>query len=216
MLTHSELISIGHPLTPIAQDASWADHPQEQEEDDLEAQPTPSPKASPALRRLRKGPRPPVSESEAKAAEDIPAASADDTQEEERVPTPPTTDEAVLKENVSVPNPPAHQVEVENLEAATTNTNEATDVVMAEANVEPAPTQELEVSEANDNTASVPAPAAGPQFDCHVEHRPQVQKPIPRLPRFPGPASAPGSFNVNGFKADDTFFNSSKNPYSRE
>ena len=30
-----------------------------------------------------------VSESEAKAAEDIPAASADDTQEEERVPTPP-------------------------------------------------------------------------------------------------------------------------------
>ena len=83
---HNELISIGHPLTPIAQDASWADHPQQQvtpprqrEEDDFEAQPTPSPKASPALRRLRKGPRPPVSESEAKAAEDIPAASADDT-----------------------------------------------------------------------------------------------------------------------------------------
>ena len=28
VLTHSELISIGRPLTPIAQDASWADHPQ--------------------------------------------------------------------------------------------------------------------------------------------------------------------------------------------
>ena len=139
MLTHSELISIGRPLTPIAQDASWADHPQQQVtpprqelEDDFEAQPTPSPKASPVLRRLRKGPRSQVSKSEAKAAEDIPAASADDTQEEERVPTPPTTEEAVLEENVSVPDPPAHQVEVENLEAATTNTNEATDAVMAD------------------------------------------------------------------------------------
>ena len=30
VLTHSELISIGRPLTPIAQDASWADHPQQQ------------------------------------------------------------------------------------------------------------------------------------------------------------------------------------------
>ena len=55
----SELISIGRPLTPIAQDASWADRPQEEE--DIEAQPTPTPQASPALRRLRKGPRPPVS-----------------------------------------------------------------------------------------------------------------------------------------------------------
>ena len=169
-----------------------------------------------------------VSESEAKAAEDIPAASANDTQEEERVPTPPTTEEAVLEENVSVLDPPSHQVEVENLEAATTNTNEANDVVMAEANVEPAPMPE--VNEASDATtpeasvvqpnasatAPVPAPAAGPQFDYHVEHMPQVQKPMPRLPRFPCPASAPGSFNVNGFKADNTFFNSSKNPYSRE
>ena len=59
MLTHSELISIGRPLTPIAQDASWADHPQQQdtpstpqqqvtppmqeEDDEFEAQPTPSP-----------------------------------------------------------------------------------------------------------------------------------------------------------------------------
>jgi len=30
VLTHSELISIGRPLTPIAQNASWADHPQQQ------------------------------------------------------------------------------------------------------------------------------------------------------------------------------------------
>ena len=85
VLTHIKLISIGRPLTPIAQDASWADRPQAQEEDGVEAQPTPTPQASPALRRLRKGPRPPVSESEAKAAKDIPAASTDDTQEEEHV-----------------------------------------------------------------------------------------------------------------------------------
>ena len=31
VLTNSELISIGRPLTPIAQDASWADHPQQQD-----------------------------------------------------------------------------------------------------------------------------------------------------------------------------------------
>ena len=73
---NNELISIGHPLTPIAQDDSWADHPQDSpreeespttpptqvttlvlEDDDFEAQPTPSPQASPAFRRLRKGPR---------------------------------------------------------------------------------------------------------------------------------------------------------------
>lgn len=133
-----------------------------------------------------------------------------------RVATPPSHQEAVLEENVSVPDSPAHQVEVENFEATTTNMNEANDIVMAEAHVEPTPTHEPEVSEANDATASVPVPAAGPQFDYHVEHRPQVQKPMPRLPRFPGPASAPGSFNVNGFKLDNTFFNISKNPYSRE
>ena len=49
VFTNSELISIGRPLTPIAQDASRADHPQAQEEDDFEAQPTPTPQASPAL-----------------------------------------------------------------------------------------------------------------------------------------------------------------------
>ena len=78
ILTNSELISIGRPLTPIAQDASWADHPQQQdspntpqqqqqatppvqeEDEDFEAQPTPCPKALPAFRRLRKGQRPQV------------------------------------------------------------------------------------------------------------------------------------------------------------
>ena len=61
----------------------------------------------------------------------------------------------------------------------------------------------------------IPPPAAGPQFDYHVEHMPQVQKPKPRLPRFPGTASSPGSFNVNGFIAHNTFFDSDKNPYTR-
>ena len=102
MLTHNELISIGRPLTPIAQDASWADRPQEEE--DFEAQPAPTPQASPALHRLRKGPRPPVSESEAKAAEDIPAASADE-EETPSAATPPSHQEAVLEENVTVTDP---------------------------------------------------------------------------------------------------------------
>ena len=140
VLTNSKLISIGRPLTPIAQDDSWADHPQVsprqespstpppqattqvREDDDFVVQPTPSPKASPALCRLHKGPRPHVTlssvpegeehqsvsrevlpeasptvnilESEAKAAEDIPAASADEEEEPrvevERVATPPS------------------------------------------------------------------------------------------------------------------------------
>src|SRR3954466_14339680 len=60
-----------------------------------------------------------------------------------------------------------------------------------------------------------PPAAAGPQLDHHVDHRPQVQKPKPRLPRSPGTASAPGSFNINGFQAHNTFFDSAKNPYSR-
>ena len=54
---------------------------------------------------------------EANATEDIPVASADERQEEERAATPPTNQEVVLEENVSVPEPPATQVEVENLEA---------------------------------------------------------------------------------------------------
>ena len=129
------------------------------DDEDFVAQTTPSPQASPAFRRLHKGPRPqvtlssvpegeehqPVSrqvfpkasptanipESEAKAAEDIPAASADEQEEprheEECVATPPTNPEVVLEENVS--DPPATQVEV--------NNTEADDVVMAEVNVVP-------------------------------------------------------------------------------
>lgn len=129
ILMNSKLISIGRPLTPIAQDDSWANHPQDSpreeespstpptqvttpvlDDDDFEAQPTPSPQASPVFHRLRKGPRPQVtlssvlegeehhhsvsrqvfpeatptvniSESEAKAAEDIQAASADEQEE---------------------------------------------------------------------------------------------------------------------------------------
>ena len=59
---------------------------------------------------------------------------------------PPITEEAVPEVNVPVPDPPAHQVEVENLEAATTNTNEANDIVMAEATVEPVPSTVPEVN----------------------------------------------------------------------
>ena len=103
--------------------------------------------------------------------------------------------------------PPTTQVEAETVEAATTNT---------EANVEPSPPKASVDSEATDPDTSIPVSAAGPQFDYHVEHRPHVQKPVPRLPRLSGPASAPGSFDINSFKADNTFFNSSKNPYSRE
>lgn len=222
VLTNSELISIGRPLTPIAQDASWADHPQQDtpsqespstpppqvntpvlDDDDYVVQPTPSPKASPTFRRLRKGPRPQVtlpsvpegevqnnsvarqvfpdvtptanvSESEAKAVEDFPAVSADDQQEprqeEERAATPPTNQEVVLEENESVPDPLAIQVEVENTEAATNNTTEANDVVMAEANV--APKVDM-VPEANF------APEAIVQHEAHVNANAPVPPPRP-------------------------------------
>ena len=77
ILTNNKVISIGRPLTPIAQDASWADRPQQQDSpstpqqqqatpapsvqvEEDEGLPTPSPKASPILQRLRKGPRPQV------------------------------------------------------------------------------------------------------------------------------------------------------------
>ena len=57
-----------------------------------------------------------------------------------------------------VPNPPAQPVEVENVEAATTNTNEANDIVMAEANVEPVPSTVPEVNAGNAPEASVVQP----------------------------------------------------------
>ena len=72
----------------MAQDESWADRPQEEE--DFEAQPTPTPQASSAFRRLRKGPRPQVHTAE------IPAASAEDNEEAPPEPTPPLHQDAVL------------------------------------------------------------------------------------------------------------------------
>ena len=101
-----------------------------------------------------------VSVSEAQAAEDNLATSADDEHQEERVPTPPITEEAVPEVNVPVPDPLAHQVEVENLEAAPTNTSEAHDVVMTEASVEPAPTNMPEANAPTAPEASVVQPEA--------------------------------------------------------
>ena len=147
-----------------------------------------------------------------------------------RVPTPPVIEEVVPEVNVPVPDPPVRQEEVENGEATTANANEANDVVMADANVEPAPTSVPEANVATepettnaaapeahvttaleapvvqpDASAVAPAPvppprphtfeqayshgqlttvrwpilvppptAFGPQFDYHIEHRPQV------------------------------------------
>ena len=148
----------------------------QEEAEDFQAQPTPSPNLKPALRRLRRGQRPEVplssvpegevqcspvarqvfsepaptvnvSESEAHAAKDIPAASAEENEEEVRVPTlPAIEEEAVHDLNVPVPDPPARLEEVENVEAASANANEANDIVMADTNVEPTPTS---VPEAN-------------------------------------------------------------------
>ena len=91
-----------------------------------------------------------VSVSEAQAAEDNPAASADEERQEERVQTPPMPEEIVHEVNMPMPDPPTPQVEVENPEAATTNASEANDVVMAKANVDLEPTS---VPEANEATA---------------------------------------------------------------
>ena len=71
--------------------------------------------------------------------------------------------------NVPVPDPPVHQEEVENVEAATTNDNEADDVVMADAvmadaNVELEPTS---VPEANEATAPEANEATG-WFKLHI------------------------------------------------
>ena len=82
-----------------------------------------------------------VSEPEAKMAEDIPAASADEEEDEEdaprdtRVATPPSHQDVVLEENVIYP--PASQVEAHNPEAANNITADANDVVMVEANTAP-------------------------------------------------------------------------------
>ena len=59
----------------------------------------------------------------------------------------------------------------------------------------------------------VPPSAPGPQYDYHVEQRPQTQKPKPRLPRLPSVATTQGSFSVLSFRAHNTFFDNARNPY---
>ena len=165
------------------------------EDEDFVAQPTPSPQASPAFRRLRKGPRPQVTlssvpegeerqsvsrqvfpeasptvnnpETEANMAEDIPAALADDQEEptEEERVATPPTNQVVLEENVS--DPPAPQVEVNNTEAATHN--EANDIVMIEANVAP---------EAN-VMPDVTAPEANAAPDANLQLEANASAPVP-------------------------------------
>ena len=82
VLTNNKLISIGRPLMPISQDATWVDRPQPATpsqdspstpcpspaqvtsslvNDDNYMEITPSPKASPVFQRLRKGLKPSVS-----------------------------------------------------------------------------------------------------------------------------------------------------------
>ena len=49
----------------------------------------------------------------------------------------PAAEQVILEENVTVPDPPViERMEVETTEAATTNDAEATDILMAEDNVE--------------------------------------------------------------------------------
>nr|XP_020159594.1 uncharacterized protein LOC109744859 [Aegilops tauschii subsp. strangulata] len=77
-------------------------------------------------------------ESEAKTAEDILVASADEEREEERDVIPLASDPVVQEEGVIVPDPHVHEaMEVEANEAATTNTTKANDTVMVDDNVEP-------------------------------------------------------------------------------
>ena len=178
-------------------------------------------------------------ESKAKDVEDIPPASADEDKEDDQKVIPPASETVMLEEEV------IESMEVETNVAATTNTTEANDTVMAEDNVEPEANVVPEAQEQPDATvnaeATVPPPrphtieqaynrgelvtvrwpimvppiAPGPQYDYHVEQRPQVQKPKPRLPRLPGAATSPGSFSVNSFRAHNTCFDSTKNPYTK-
>ena len=104
-----------------------------------------------------------VPESEAKTAEDIPAASIDEEERErreERVATPSAPIQAILEENVTVQDPPViDHMEVENVEAAT-NTPEANDHVLADDRVEP---EANDVREANENleASATPVPTDG-------------------------------------------------------
>ena len=69
-----------------------------------------------------------------------------------------------------MPDHPATQVEVEKIEAATHNTTEANDVVMAEANVAP---QVNKVNEAN------AAPASNVQPEANADATAPVPPPRP-------------------------------------
>ena len=96
---------------------------------------------------LEENPSTTVQASEAKAAEDIPTASAEEEIREEREATPPVIDQVILEENLIVPDPPViDQMDVENNEAATNNATEANDPVMAEDNVEPEPNVNAEAT----------------------------------------------------------------------
>ena len=143
-----------------------------------------------------------------------------------------------------VPDPPViEQMEVANNGAATNNATEANDSVMADGNMEPEVNVNAEATVtpiiSNDVVPSprphtmehaynksgelvtvkwpimVPPTAPGPHYDYHVEQRPQVQKPKPRLPRLPSAVTTQGSFSMLSFREHNTFFDSAKNPYTK-
>ena len=140
-----------------------------------------------------------------------------------------------------VPEPPVHEAtEVEENAAATTITNEANDVSMAEHTV-----QSEDITATKDNVHPstldvvvpppvphtravnhgelitirwpifIPPTTPGPQYDYHVEQRPQTQKPKPRLPRLPSVVTTEGSFSMLSFREHNTFFNKAKNPFRK-
>ena len=121
-----------------------------------------------------------VSESEAKTAEDIPAASADDKEEprveEDRVATSPVHQDAAPEENVS--NPSATQVEVEANVTTNNNTADDTNVVMPEDNNEaPEANVALEANVAPD--VIIPPEAIVP-LAAHVNENANAPVPPPR------------------------------------
>nr|XP_040256311.1 enolase-phosphatase E1-like [Aegilops tauschii subsp. strangulata] len=201
-----------HVTTPVLE--TLQDTPKDMEKT------TPSPKASPSFKRLCRGPRPSVSmssipeedvhttssvacqvfpeaiplataqESEAKAVDDIPAASADEENEEDREVIPPTTDPIVQEEELFVPDPPVHEAtNVEANVAATTTTTEANDVVKDEDNVQPeviAATQDI----ARPSTSDVAIPPPMPHtMECAYNRGElvTVRWPILIPPIAPGP-----------------------------
>ena len=83
-------------------------------------------------------------------------------------------EEEVPHVNVPVPDPPVRQEEVDNVEAATANANEANDVVMADANVEPAPTS---VPEENVATEPETTEAATPEANETIAPEAPVVQP---------------------------------------